>query len=498
MTFNVFQQTSPVAEGNVLVGAVYKNTARTMLLQSVIYSGPYTGQTQESTWTFSQNIAYYYICYESTDGTASGTIHNQFVIQPGTNTYGVRDILYLIVDGLTSGIPFASTGNFYGPDESLPTWNWYLEQVNYGTIDYGVDWVKTVAGVPTTIDDTTADGWMLLQTGALLASGAKYAIHFYPQLSTTITPQGTNLIQNTQVLTGSISLDQSAIGQCFLLQGNSTYLRVNLPDPSTIPDNEPIYFVSAGGSHYCAGIFATNATFQWYYNSTNINNGVLQNHIYLGQSENLTVYKYTNAANKAVWVVLSGGEAYRYVGDQVLSYNKQQINTVYLNGGLLSRTAFARLWEWVQTLESGALINDNLWQNTTTGGSPNNIQTYQSNYGLFTNGDGSTTFRVPLLSGYGFQRIVAISPGRFQIGRIETHNHATHAFGPIPGSGSNWYLSTGLNSAYGGGGSDQLGRTPVTGGPDYSMRTGTDNNGTNVIQTETIPNNFGIYAMIRS
>lgn len=60
-----------------------------------------------------------------------------------------------------------------------------------------------------------------------------------------------------------------------------------------------------------------------------------------------------------------------------------------LIGGVYSRTAYAALWEWVQT-QTGYLISETEWQAKSTA---NN-----GNVPFYSTGDGSTTFRVPSLS----------------------------------------------------------------------------------------------------
>ena len=58
---------------------------------------------------------------------------------------------------------------------------------------------------------------------------------------------------------------------------------------------------------------------------------------------------------------------------------------IELNGSLLSRSTYSALWTAVQS--SGMLVTDALWTATTVGPS--------GNWGKFSQGDGSTTFRIP-------------------------------------------------------------------------------------------------------
>lgn len=60
--------------------------------------------------------------------------------------------------------------------------------------------------------------------------------------------------------------------------------------------------------------------------------------------------------------------------------------TLPLLGGTYSRKAYADLWEWVQT-QKGFLISETEWQSISN--------TNKGNVPLYSDGDGSTTFRVP-------------------------------------------------------------------------------------------------------
>lgn len=497
----VFQETNPVGAGHSLVGAIFKDEAHTMLVSSVVYIAPYTGQTQLHTFITPTNKVYYYVCYESPDGTPTGTIRNYFATQPGNNSYNVRDDLFLIADTSPTMVSNTST---YGPDASLIGWNWGIERKGQGTMQYNVDYVKTKAGVDTIQDDLDADGWRLLVPGDVFSSGEIFVIHFLPQLITNSTASDAVVISQTNILAVNTTLDATATGQSFLLMGSGGYFQVTLPDLDTMSDNEPLYFLSLGGNHINVGLFSkTGQKMQWFTNQGNLTGNTPTDHLYLGQCEMVALYKFTFPDSSKRWLILNGAEGCNRVGEQILSYSKQGVNQWFMNGQLLSRQNNARLWEWVNTLEASMLIVDSAYNNTVNGGV--NAQNYLVNNGKFTLGDGSTTFRLPTVFTYGFQRFVSGSgrlPGTMEIGHIEAHYHTLHGDGTINGAGGPYYLGRNLNAAYSGGGSDLLGRRPVSGansGPDITLRTGNDNNRpvTTALQPETAPNNFGIYGLIR-
>lgn len=494
MNLSIFQQTNPVGAGNSLVAAIYKASAPSILIALYQFPGPYTGATQLHTFPGLANVVYNYVLYESPDGGADGTVRNSFSVQPNISSYNVRDPLYLEAD--TS--PFFSSGtNFYGQDSSLLGWNWYLELVASGTQHYSEIWTKTIAGVPTTADDTTADGWKLTTPGALIAPDERWVIHFLPQLAASTSSSGT-FINGTQLLTSNTVLDNSAVGQTFLLQGGGGYIGITLPDISTVPDNEPIFFNSNGGSHINAGLICHAGQFlQWYDNQTNLSSNTRNTSLYLGQCESGYIYRFTFPDNSKRWLVF-GMDGARLVGETVYDYSRIPLNTIFANGQLLSRVNYARLWTWVQNLESGLLIPDSQYNNTITVYGT----VYQQYWGNYTSGDGSTTFRVPTLWKYGFQRTKNGAtglnsynglPGSFYAQQIGAHIHPTHGGGAILGSGQNWYLSISNARYSAGGGGDRFGGMLNT--PDVNMITGYNNNGN--VAAENLPSSTGIYALIR-
>lgn len=491
MDINIFQETNPVAGGNVLVGAIAVNTAPNVFVQHFTYPDAYDGRTQLHSFMGVLDVAYRYVCFESPDGSASGVIRNDFVVKPSNNAYLTRDDLYLIAD-LSPNM--AGNQPVYGPDTSLVGWNWGLERVGFGTLNFGVDYVKTKAGIDTTQDDLDADGWRLLADGDVIQPNEKFVIHFLPQLSQ-ITAAPSNLINTINKITVNTTLDSSAPGQSFFIQGLTGYLRIDLPDLDSIPDAQPIYFYSAGGGHVNVGIFAKPGQSIVFFNrSSNLPN-TLTDHIYLGQSETLALYKFTDSDSSKKYIVLFGGEGYVNVGKQITSYSKQVINSALLQGQLLSRTNYARLWEWVLSLESGIVINDSAFNNTGILG-PNN-QTYFINQGKFTLGDGSTTFRIPNICAYGFQRYTSGTPdlpGVFEYCMSESHDH-TMCGTSFNGPGGPFFLARNVNQAYSGGGADSFGRKSVS--PDATLRTGRDNiSNTAVLNYDNRPNSFKIYPLI--
>jgi len=502
MNLSLYQQTKPVGAGNSLVMALSKKTAPTVILHSFELPGPYTGQTQLHTFAGIDNVMWYYQLFESPDGTPTGVVRNYFDVEPNANTYASRDDLYLtadVSDFFVSGPGGGYGMNPAGVDASLVGWNWSLERVGQGTREVGVKYIKTkvVGGVvvDTTNDDTDATGWRPLIDGDYVGPNEEWCIHFYPQLQAVASPTTSNLISATRILTANTTLDNTAIGQSFWLKGAGGYFEVTLPDASTVPDNEPLYFMSDGGSHINVGIkcFA-GQTFQWYKNAADLASDTRATRIILGQQEKIAFYKVTIDDSSVRWLMLYGGEEAKLVGDILPSHSKIQHNVVLANGQTLSKTIYVRLWEWVQALEASA---------TVAAGSYDAVDEYDGinyfiNHGKYCSVD-SSTFKVPTLhagaaSGVGFLRMVdgtTRTVGSLQVDGVPDHQHegtagtlpiALFGQGPTPRTKGNY-------NGQAAGKTDLTSLNGLIVGSTFQL--------TDKSTYESRPVNFGVYGLIR-
>lgn len=501
MNIGIYQETKPATGSNVLVGAIYKKTAPTVLIASHTWTGPYTGQTQTFSFTGLLNVVYTYICWESTDGTATGTQRNNFDIQPNSNTYTTRDNLTLVADLSPF---FASGGSTYGADSSLIGWNWFLERKAQGTQNPGVEYIKTKGGVNTTIDDTAADGWKLAVAGDVIGVSEQFIIHFYPQLAATSTAVLSNLISATNILSVNTTLTSSAIGQSYWLQGSGGFFTVTLPDLATVPDNEPLFFMSCGGSHVNVAINAfTGQTINFYRNSTT---GASASRIILGQGERLALYRVTLGDGSKIWAILWGGEGAAQVGEIVTSYSKIGLNTLFLDGTQnLSRTTYARLWEWISGLDASCLVTATAWNAAAT----YDGIAYNTNHGKFNSGDGTTTFGLPKIYELGYLRalngVVGSGtfngfPGDFQALMMYMHKHA-ETVGLLPNE-PNGQAAPPINPV---GGAIDMGKygnpgnlnVDLTSAPISNAAAGATASLLTQVGAENHPSSYGVYMSIR-
>lgn len=453
MNWNVAINANVVTPGNNLVAAVYADTAPGVVVSSQVVPTPY-GTTQEVTFTGLDVIVYRFILWESTSTSPSGSIRAQFSFQPSANLTQVREDLYLTA-GLSTGMAVGDT-TYYGDGTvagSLSGWNYSIERVGLGTMFPDQDYTKT---------NTT---WSLKTAGDVFGDAEKFVMRFEPIVQPFL-PTGssaTALISDVAILSSDTTLDGTYASKAIILQGSGNTLNITLPASSAIEDNKMFFILSSGGSHINAIIKIQGAdTINWL-------GGVTQ--IILAQSEQLWLLK-----NGTTYYVMPGSsDSIKMAGEIVYSYSKQEKNTLFCAGQLLNRSDYPRLFAFVSTLESGCVVSEGSWTNIDANGN-------YINKAKFTLGDGSTTFRLPLLYNIGYMRAVDGAtrfPGNFLDNTIQSHDHELQYYRNDAGGGNQQYVYY-LNN--------DNGPTPL---PDGTYKTKTTGG------AETSPKNTGIYALIR-
>jgi hypothetical protein len=452
MNWNLNIQATVTNPANNLVAAIYDHSAPTVVVDFIVLPKPY-GSSIQIVFASVQAIVYDFKLFETAGTSPTGTIRSFFFLQPTEETTLVRPDLYLVAD---TSVNFTSGTTSYTADSpnNLTGWTYSLERVGAGTLQPGVDYAA----------DT--DGFHLLTPGDQFAPGEKFVLHFVPIVKqTSITPAAVNLITATRIITADTALDFTDMTKGILIQGAGDYLETTLPLLSSVADNKLIMFFSAGGSHINAGLkCAGSDTFNWL-GGTNV--------IFLAQNEQLWAFK----AN-GIWNVCNPSDTIRMTGEIVENYSKLPTHTVFANGQTLSRTAYARLWAYVQTLESGVVINDSDRNNTAV----INGRTVFVNHGKYTFGDGSTTFRLPKIHTVGNLKAIDGStrlPGSYEGDTVGPHTHDL----TVPANKTSTTQSGQGRFTGGSDGNEPVPMNPVT----------TDNNS----GTETKEANFGVYVLIR-
>ncbi len=458
MDINLSISAAPGITTDYLIVAVYAATAPGTLVQSQGFAAPHTA-ARNIEFTDLDPVPHQVFIYQNATNTAGGVIRHNFLYDPSYQSAKTREDLVLTA-GSTVDDPVVGTNSFTRTD--LAGWSYDIERRGFGTMIEGLDVVTNTSHTTFTLQGTD-----------VFAASEIFILHFQPQIITitpTQSPSAGVLFTQLVTVTADLTLDAAAVGKCYSLQGAGDHLTVTLPPLSGIPDNKLISFLSDGGSHITAILKAAGTDSLSFLNNVGTQ-------AFLCQGDRLSLFK-----SGGRWNVYQPFGLFAQVGEIVHDMRTGKLNTTFGNGGLRSRLAYARLWDEVQKLDASELVSDTEWNDTSlVGGVPKN------NKGKYSTGDGSTTFRVPLLYAPGFLRGVdgtTRKAGTFGAGAVEKHQHDTNS-GELDMYGTSG-LPVRRRGNYSGAAN---GKTDLT-------DTGQDMTGM-ALATETRPPSTGIYLLIR-
>lgn len=400
-----------------------------------------------------------------TDGVSTtGTIIANFSIDPRFPGAEVRLPLYIYGD-VTPG--FDSGGNvFTDPDGVLDGWDYTVDIRGMGLLDPDTEVDKTPPGYQVTIPD------YIIQPNEL------HIISFAPKLIIYNAPTNTGgqLFSEVEIITADRALVEADKGKQFIIASATSTVVITLPEVSTIAANRLFLFTSEGGNHINAVIEVEGGS------SEKIDWNGPQTEVILGQCEHIWLYKWVDPldVNNFSWKVCHASDRILQVGETFYyDRNSDLLNAVFADGSELDRDVYPRLWNYVQSLEASMLVSEATWQSSFT------------EQGKYSTGDGSTTFRLRILTPAGFIRGVdgtIRKAGSFQLGSVDVSDIDIEI---REGSGGG---TTGDIENSGFSGQD----TPtdwlpndIGAGPKYIRLTSASE------ATETRPNNVGAYLLIR-
>lgn len=461
MQISVSSQATLLNASNFFVFALYDASAPSTLLESQQPAKPYGNPIQIS-FNYNCLSGHIYIIklWESADSTPSGVVRNSFSqsVNQNINSVSLKMDEYLEV-GVTSGL-IAGANSYVNIDWA--GWQYSLERLGYGTM------TPLIGSEDQNYSQDIAGGFTLTQMGDVFSAGEKFVARFIPKVVAVAPPAGTPspLFGTGRVITAGETLTSSDIGQALMIQSSTNRITLELPAISTISDFSFFYLYSFGGVHYNAVIQAPGS-------DKFLFNGLISQ-IILGQGEVLKIFK----AN-GLWNVDNDLSGVKQVGELIYNYGITPfpLNTLPLAGQLINRLDYPRLWNWiVNNLGSNSIVSDTLWNNTFVTVEGN---TYYTKKGYFSTGDGSTTFRLPLISSYFIRPIDYANlryPGSLEIQTIQAHTH-----------------NVGRGDSYSGRSQESAG---LTGGGQGSNPQ-TDAITSSYGSTETKPTNIGVPLLIR-
>ena len=466
MNINLTISEAPGITTDYLISAIYEaNPDGTIgpLVTSQAFAAPHTSP-QNVTFVDLDVAVYVHILWQNSTSSPGGTNRGKFIYDPQYNnsTLNVREDLVLVVG---AGGDNPVNGERVFTLASLNGWEYSIERRGGGTL------------IPGTEVNVSADG----ETITLLAPVDPFltdeviVLHFIPQIVTNNPIAVTNsgkVFSNSDIITADEALGATDIGKVKVLQGASDTLNVTLPPLADVAVNRMICIISEGGSHINATILCDG--------SDTINFNGIVDHIILGQSDRLWIYKSLDQNSLPIWEIAVDPASVKVRGEIFQSYKTTEKNALFCDGTEHDRAQYPGLWEYIQTIDPSAIVNDADWSNVAL-----------NNKAKFSTGDGSTTFRLPQLFTPGFLRAVdgTRKSGSYESQQMLDHQHET----PIYSDGSSLF-GQGVIARLGGTFFGILsGVTALTSKPRKS-----DGSDETQVGTETRPANSGIYLLIRS
>jgi hypothetical protein len=398
MDINLSISAAPAITTNYLVVTIYEASSPSTVVDYQAFAAPHTSPRNIS-FTNVNSVVHIVKIFENATNTPGGTIRHQFIYDPSFANAEIRDDLFLHV-GITAGMVAGATSY---ADPTLDGWNYSIElRQSYGTLEPGTEWDKTTSPV----------GWILLIDGYTFQPDEVYVLHFQPKI-TTVTPASppivSKIFDEVLLVDDTIALDNTVVGKAVWISGINPSMEVTLPDITTVLTNRIIPFFSQGGAHINAVIKTFGAQkIDWLTGNLS--------EVVIGKSEHIWLFKWVDPLDSSIynWKVLQAEGNFKTVGEKVFSDLTTELNTVFADGSLLDRSAYKRLWNYVQSLDASDLVSDATWGTGT------------SNKGKYSTGDGSTTFRIPQLYATGYLRGVdgvTRKSGSFQDHALLSHKH---------------------------------------------------------------------------
>lgn len=440
MDINLSISAAPGITTDYLIVALYESSAPTALVDSQAFAAPHSAP-RNINFTGLNAVPHLVIIYQNAAAIASGTIRHSFIYQPNFIDAQIR-IDEFAKAGVTTGVVVGATS---ATDATLKDWDFGIERRGFGTMERGTDY---------SFDNSTGT-WALLVSGDQLGDGEIFVFHFQPKI-TLVTPtvsQNAGMFFSDYVIkTADETLDNSFMGKCILLQGGGDHFTLTLPALSGVTNGKVMGFISEGGSHISASLLCGGSDVLNFMGSRTA--------VHLHQAEQIFLFK-----KNGVWNVMNPEGNFKAVGEIVDDYKQDQFNCLFADGSELDRVIYARVYEYMLSLDSAMVVSDTDWNNVAL-----------NNKGKWSSGDGVSTFRVPLLYAPGFLRGVngvARKAGSYQVEDTHYIDMGGQDDG-APGNGNDPGTANGLR---------------------YNAGTAQFHDRTK--GTETRPANTGIYKMIR-
>jgi hypothetical protein len=371
------------------------------------------------------------------DKTRYGTLQDLYTLMLGGGTsshppvYNEGRLIYIVPAG-AAGTQIANIPSLAGKD-------FLLRREGYPLI------AQESPAIPEAeYEVLDSGGFKLLVPGDTLILNQRFELEVYSLIGTSPSTGGGSTASSGSLITGRLELNSNTtinatnhINKLLQIRAASTAITITLPSVSDYPDNA-IIPIEANISNAVQSKITTSSGQYIYMGNTSWNS------VYIAPGETIWLLRASDG-----WYVINDFYSnYAALGRPIASY-EAGLNYLVCKGQLLSRTANARLWEKVQTFGS-SLVTDAVWQ---TASALVAGRTVENPYrGCYSDGDGSTTFRLPDLmnmflrgvkteSGSDTERLLN-KPGGFQKNEVIAHSHGIPTRNGGGGIGPDWAGNT--------------------------------------------------------
>jgi hypothetical protein len=229
-------------------------------------------------------------------------------------------------------------------------------------------------------------GFTLNGAGDLLDLGESFELELYSTLPGSIIPgvipsAGGGFIDGyLNIPANTVLNNTSNINKLLQVRANATAITITLPDINNVPDNTIFPIETNITNTVQCQIVTTGGQFIYMNNQSRTS-------VHMGIGESLWLYR----GDTGYFVINDFARIYRELAKPQPAF-KVDVNELLLDGSLLPRASYPRLWEVVQTF-GASLVSDAVWNTASEVLLGRTIpRPYR---GCFSTGDGSTTFRIP-------------------------------------------------------------------------------------------------------
>lgn len=326
---------------------------------------PHTS-SQNATFLTLNEVAHIVRLYEWTGSTLGANIWSD-IVQSIQKTIETPADIELVV-----GVDLTAGGTQWDGFAAYPEYKGYLIGIDFRVEQRGIGTLKNINEII-----NYGDFGFELQGGAIFNDGDTFFIQFLPKIVVNPANNSSNSkgFEDIVTLNNSEVLDITYLNKLIDINHFSDTIAQTFELPPIInwTDMSSIGFISDKGLQVNSIIKLAAGEIVFF-------NGIGVNEIYIGNNEYLKIIKKGSQL-----YVENSTIKYNDVGHFEKTYlqlvTNDNKNYVSLNGSLLQRNVYVRLWDYVQKLTIGqGVVAEANWN---------------ANKALFSLGDGSTTFRVP-------------------------------------------------------------------------------------------------------